>query len=332
MGLDAGLGPGTEHVREILSGHGSQSITAPCRGSGLRAGLRFWCRPNRTNFCTMGAVVDIVTFGDWRRMRMGACYRRSHGRYWVLVAVAIDTGKTIYTAPQVRWLSCLPGPAVRLRHDAVVRLRKQDADPGRGRQPEVAGRDAGAGHIGVHDAEGLFAVGGSRARPVALRRRGMGAATSDLPTLAALSARRWRRSSRCRSYWRRRWRCSCSGPGIPRVARVGGGQHRNRPRDRGRLVRLRARGLRRRGSPRHWRKILRDQFRPHGIVHFRGALRLYARTADALERRIADRDFRRGQRVRMLAGSAAYALASRTFAGKASGRWKTSPTTRSVRS
>ena len=66
---------------------------------------------NRVNFCTMGAVVDIATYGDWRRMRM-----------WVLaiaIAVAgtgllvatglVDTAKSIYTLPQVRWLSCLIG-------------------------------------------------------------------------------------------------------------------------------------------------------------------------------------------------------------------------------
>ena len=27
---------------------------------------------NRTNFCTMGAVADIVNMGDWTRMRMCA--------------------------------------------------------------------------------------------------------------------------------------------------------------------------------------------------------------------------------------------------------------------
>jgi len=66
---------------------------------------------NRVNFCTMGAIVDIATFGDWRRMRM-----------WVLaIAVAmagtgvlsaaglIDTAKTIYTTHDVRWLSCVVG-------------------------------------------------------------------------------------------------------------------------------------------------------------------------------------------------------------------------------
>ena len=25
---------------------------------------------NRVSFCTMGAVSDVVNFGDWRRMRM----------------------------------------------------------------------------------------------------------------------------------------------------------------------------------------------------------------------------------------------------------------------
>jgi hypothetical protein len=66
---------------------------------------------NRVSFCTMGAVTDVVSFGDWRRMRM-----------WLLaIAVAIagvvllertglvDFGKTIYTSPRVAWLSSLVG-------------------------------------------------------------------------------------------------------------------------------------------------------------------------------------------------------------------------------
>jgi uncharacterized membrane protein YedE/YeeE len=66
---------------------------------------------NRVNFCTMGAVTDIVNFGDWRRMRM-----------WVLaIAVAIagaaalrvtgliDLSKSIYTGATVAWLSALVG-------------------------------------------------------------------------------------------------------------------------------------------------------------------------------------------------------------------------------
>jgi len=65
----------------------------------------------RVSFCTMGAITDIVNFGDWRRMRM-----------WLLaIAVAIvgtaalqsagliDTAKTIYTNGKVPWLSHLVG-------------------------------------------------------------------------------------------------------------------------------------------------------------------------------------------------------------------------------
>ncbi len=65
----------------------------------------------RTNFCAMGAVSDIVNMGDWTRMRM-----------WMLaIAVAIlgasalaltgqvDLGKSIYTTPNVIWLSFLVG-------------------------------------------------------------------------------------------------------------------------------------------------------------------------------------------------------------------------------
>ena len=66
---------------------------------------------SRVNFCTMGAVTDVIHIGDWRRMRM-----------WILamaVAIAgvalldaarlVDFGKTIYTAPRVTWLSSLVG-------------------------------------------------------------------------------------------------------------------------------------------------------------------------------------------------------------------------------
>jgi len=66
---------------------------------------------NRVNFCTMGAVTDVVNFGDWRRMRM-----------WVLaIAVAIagagvlaatgtvDLSKSIYTGASVAWVSALVG-------------------------------------------------------------------------------------------------------------------------------------------------------------------------------------------------------------------------------
>jgi len=65
----------------------------------------------KTHFCTMGAVADIVNMGDWNRMRM-----------WLLaIGVAIlgsaalhatgqiDLGKSIYRTPNFIWLSYLVG-------------------------------------------------------------------------------------------------------------------------------------------------------------------------------------------------------------------------------
>lgn len=65
----------------------------------------------KTHFCTMGAVSDIVNMGDWGRMRM-----------WLLaIGVAIlgagalhasgqiDLGKSIYRTPNFTWLSYLVG-------------------------------------------------------------------------------------------------------------------------------------------------------------------------------------------------------------------------------
>ena len=66
---------------------------------------------NRVNFCTMGAIADIVNFGNWHRMRM-----------WVLaIAVAIvgsavlvltghvDLNKSIYTGARIAWVSAIVG-------------------------------------------------------------------------------------------------------------------------------------------------------------------------------------------------------------------------------
>jgi uncharacterized protein len=66
---------------------------------------------NKTHFCTMGAVSDIVNIGDWGRMRA-----------WLLaIAVAIigtnimvylgylDIEKTLYTSPNFYWLAAIVG-------------------------------------------------------------------------------------------------------------------------------------------------------------------------------------------------------------------------------
>jgi uncharacterized protein len=69
---------------------------------------------SRSNFCTMGAVSDIVNMGDWTRMRMwlaaiGVAILGTQALAW---AGAIDTGKSIYTVPRLMWLSHLVGGAL----------------------------------------------------------------------------------------------------------------------------------------------------------------------------------------------------------------------------
>jgi len=65
----------------------------------------------RANFCTMGAVSDIVNFGDWRRMRMWllAIAVAIAGTGALAAAGLIDPAKSIYTGAKVPWLSHVVG-------------------------------------------------------------------------------------------------------------------------------------------------------------------------------------------------------------------------------
>jgi uncharacterized membrane protein YedE/YeeE len=78
---------------------------------GLLIGLIFGAVANKTNFCTMGAISDVVNMEHWGRMRM-----------WLLaLAVAIigtsvlsymgqiDLTKSIYQRPTLPWLSLILG-------------------------------------------------------------------------------------------------------------------------------------------------------------------------------------------------------------------------------
>jgi hypothetical protein len=78
---------------------------------GFALAFVFGAVANKTNFCTMGALSDIVTMGHWGRMRM-----------WLLaIAVAIlgagvlaytgqvDLSKTVTQRPTLSWLSLLVG-------------------------------------------------------------------------------------------------------------------------------------------------------------------------------------------------------------------------------
>ncbi len=65
----------------------------------------------RASFCTMGAITDVVNFGDWRRMRMWllAIAVAIAGAGCLQAAGAIDLGKSIYTNANVPWLSHVVG-------------------------------------------------------------------------------------------------------------------------------------------------------------------------------------------------------------------------------
>jgi len=73
--------------------------------------MLFGALAQRTHFCTMGAISDVVNMSDWTRLRQWA----------VVVAVAmlgfaglswtgqIDPGKSVYSTQRLLWLSALVG-------------------------------------------------------------------------------------------------------------------------------------------------------------------------------------------------------------------------------
>ena len=67
----------------------------------------------RTHFCAMGAVADVVNFGDWTRMRQWllAIAVAIIGTNALALAGAIDLGRSYYTAPRFAWPAYLVGGA-----------------------------------------------------------------------------------------------------------------------------------------------------------------------------------------------------------------------------
>ncbi len=78
---------------------------------GLVLGLVFGAVANRTNFCTMGAVSDIVNMGSWGRMRMWllAIAVAILGAHALHLAGLIDLSKSFYVRPNFTWLSYIVG-------------------------------------------------------------------------------------------------------------------------------------------------------------------------------------------------------------------------------
>lgn len=74
-------------------------------------GIIFGFVGNKTHFCTMGAISDIVNMGDWNRMRMWllAMAVAILGASGLQGAGLIDISKSIYATPNLIWLSYLIG-------------------------------------------------------------------------------------------------------------------------------------------------------------------------------------------------------------------------------
>ena len=69
---------------------------------------------NRTNFCTMGALADVVNMGHWGRMRMWllAIAVAIVGASALVLGGQVDLGKAIMQRPSIAWLSLALGGAM----------------------------------------------------------------------------------------------------------------------------------------------------------------------------------------------------------------------------
>ncbi|MCW8835140.1 MAG: YeeE/YedE family protein [Rhodospirillales bacterium] len=86
-------------------------ITTVVATAGFIAGIVFGATANRTNFCTMGAVSDMVFLGDLRRLRAWflAIAVAIIGTQSMAAAGMIDITKAFYLTPNFGWLGGIVG-------------------------------------------------------------------------------------------------------------------------------------------------------------------------------------------------------------------------------
>ncbi|MES3013173.1 MAG: YeeE/YedE family protein [Pseudomonadota bacterium] len=88
-----------------------KSLATLALWSAFGLSVLFGAIAQRTHFCTMGAVSDIVNMGDWTRMRMWvmAMGVAMIGFNLMVSAGWLDAGKSVYGGPRFIWLSALVG-------------------------------------------------------------------------------------------------------------------------------------------------------------------------------------------------------------------------------
>lgn len=87
------------------------SLATQVLWSAFALAVVFGAIAQRTHFCTMGAVADIVNIGDWTRMRMWvlAIGVAMLGFNAMVAAGWIDAADSIYAQPRLTWLSAIVG-------------------------------------------------------------------------------------------------------------------------------------------------------------------------------------------------------------------------------
>jgi len=87
------------------------ALTSQVLWAAFALALVFGAIAQRTHFCTMGALADIVNVGDWSRMRMWALAIgvAMLGFNAMVAAGWVDAAKTIYATPRLTWLSAIVG-------------------------------------------------------------------------------------------------------------------------------------------------------------------------------------------------------------------------------
>jgi uncharacterized protein len=83
------------------------AITSQVLWAAFALAVLFGAIAQRTHFCTMGAVADIVNIGDWSRMRMWVlAIATAMLGFNTMVALGwVDAGKSLYATPRLIWLS-----------------------------------------------------------------------------------------------------------------------------------------------------------------------------------------------------------------------------------
>ncbi|MGH8751844.1 MAG: YeeE/YedE family protein, partial [Burkholderiales bacterium] len=89
----------------------SANLAASVAWCGFALGCVFGAVGHKTHFCAMGAVSDVMSMGDWGRMRMWllAIAVAALGANTLQVLGYVDLSKSIYQTPDFNWLGYVLG-------------------------------------------------------------------------------------------------------------------------------------------------------------------------------------------------------------------------------